>query len=133
FDGEVEVTRAVCARITVRRSARPLPPGTSRATRLGGLVVRSGRASHESTFAAHEGLPGTRYLYGQVRCDALEELQRAALERPRPQVVVKVDRSGLNENHPVVTALYAAIDRVLRPLVAEEERRAGAHLVRPGG
>jgi hypothetical protein len=133
FDGEVEVTRAVCARITVRRSARPLPPGTSRATRLGGLVVRSGRASHESTFAAHEGLPGTRYLHGQVRCDALEELQRAALERPRPQVVVKVDRSGLNENHPVVKALYAAIDRVLRPLVAEEERRAGAHLVRAGG
>ena len=30
-------------------------------------------------------------------------------------------------------ALYAAIDRVLRPIVAEEERRAGAHLVRAGG
>ncbi len=133
FEGEVEVTRAVCAHITVRRSTRPLPPGTSRATRLGGLVVRSGRAAHESTLAAHEGLPGTRHLYGEVQCDALEELQRAALERPRPQVVVKVDRSGLNENHPVVKALYAAIDRVLRPIVAEEERRAGAHLVRAGG
>ena len=46
---------------------------------------------------------------------------------------MKVDRSGLNENHPVVKALYAAIDGVLRPIVAEEERRAGAHLVRPGG
>jgi len=68
-----------------------------------------------------------------VRCDAFEELQRAALDRPRPQVVVKVDRSGLNENHPVVKALYAAIDGVLRPIVAEEERRAGAHLVRTGG
>jgi hypothetical protein len=133
FDGEVEVTRTVSARVTVRRSAGPLPPGTSRATRLGGLVVCSGRAAHESTLAAHEGLPGTRHLYGEVRCDALEELQRAALERPRPQVVVKVDRSGLNENHTVVKALYAAIDRVLRPIVAEEERRAGAHLVRAGG
>ncbi|MHB8491533.1 MAG: hypothetical protein ACYDA6_04865, partial [Solirubrobacteraceae bacterium] len=69
----------------------------------------------------------------EVSCDALEELQRSALERPRPQVVVKVDRSGLNENHPVVKALYASIDRVLRPIVAAEERRAGAHLVRPGG
>src|SRR5436190_17336714 len=133
FDDEVEVTRGIRAHVTVRRSRRPLPPGTSRATRLGGLVVRSGRAAHESTFAAHEGLPGTRHLYGEVRCDALEELQRAALERPRPQVVVKVDRSGLNENHPVVKALYAAIDRVLRPIVAEEERRSGAHLVRAGG
>ena len=133
FDGEVEVSRGVSAHVTVRRSARPLPPGTSRATRLGGLVVRSGRAAHESTYAGLEGLPGTRHLYGDVRCDALEELQRAALDRPRPQVVVKVDRSGLNENHPVVKALYGAIDRVLRPIVAEEERRAGAHLVRAGG
>jgi hypothetical protein len=133
FDDEVAVTRDVRARVTVRRSARALPPGMSRATRLGGLVVRSGRAAHESTFAGHEGLPGTRYLYGEVRCDALEQLQRAALDRPRPQVVVKVDRSGLNDNHPVVKALYAAIDRVLRPIVADEERRAGAHLVRAGG
>jgi hypothetical protein len=67
-----------------------------------------------------------------VRCDALEDLQRDALERPRPQVVVKVDRSGLNDNHPVVKALYAAIDSVLRPIVAAEERRARSHLLRPG-
>jgi len=60
-------------------------------------------------------------------------LQRDALERPRPQVVVKVDRSGLNENHPIVKALYATIDRVLRPIVRDEERRAGAHVIRPGG
>ena len=46
---------------------------------------------------------------------------------------MKVDRSGLNENHPVVRALYGAIDSVLRPIVADEERRAGAHLVRTGG
>lgn len=133
FDEEVRVTGDVSARVTVRRSARPIAPGMSRATRLGGLVVRSGRAAHESTFASHEGLPGTRHLYGDVRCDALEELQRAALDQPRPQVVVKVDRSGLNENHPAVKALYAAIDRLLRPIVADEERRAGAHLVRTGG
>ncbi len=36
FDDEVTVSRGVRARVTVRRSARPLPPGTSRATRLGG-------------------------------------------------------------------------------------------------
>ncbi|MBA3819586.1 MAG: hypothetical protein H0X17_11885 [Deltaproteobacteria bacterium] len=133
FDDEVAVTKDVRAHITVRRSARPLSPGMSRATRVGGLVVRSGRAAHESTFASHEGSPGTRSLYGEVRCDALEDLQRDALERPRPQVVVKVDRSGLNDNHPVVKALYAAIDNVLRPIVAAEERRARAHLVRAGG
>jgi len=132
FDDEVAVTGQIRARVTVRRSARPLSPGMSRATRIGGLVIRSGRAAHESTFASFEGSPGTRSLYGEVRCDALEDLQRDALERPRPQVVVRVDRSGLNDNHPVVRALYASLDRVLRPIVAAEERQTRAHLVRPG-
>jgi hypothetical protein len=40
-----------------------------------------------------------------------------------------VDRSGLNEHHPLVQALYAAVDRVLKPIVSAEERRAGAHLI----
>jgi hypothetical protein len=133
FEDEVRISGDATARVTVRRSAQPIAPGMSRATRLGGLVVRSGRAAHESTFASHEGLPGTRHLYGEVRCDALDDLQRAALDRPRPQLVVKVDRSGLNDNHPIVKVLYAAIDRILRPIVADEERRAGAHLVRAGG
>ncbi len=132
FDGEVTVAGEITARIIVRRSARPLPAGTSRATRLGGLVVCSGRAAHESTYASYEGHPGARHLYGEVRCDHLEQLQRQALDRPRPQLVVRVDRSGLNDHHPTVKALYDAIDRVLRPIVAAEEKRAGAHLVRPG-
>ena len=132
FDGVVDVTGAVNARVTVRRAAAPIPLSPSRATRLGGLVIRSGRAAHETTLAGHEGEPGTRHLFGEVVCEAIEELQREALDSPRPQVVVKVDRSGLNEHHPVVQKLHAAIERVLRPIVAAEERRAGAHLVRPG-
>ena len=131
YDDEIAVTADVTAHVTVRRSAQPLAPGTSRATRLGGLVVCSGRAAHESTLGSHEGRPGTRQLYGEVRCDALEALQRSALDSRRPQVVVKVDRSGLNDTHPVVRALYTAIDRVLAPIVADEERRAGARVIRP--
>ena len=132
FDDEIEVAAGVRARVIVRRAAEPIPLSPSRATRLGGLVIRSGRAAHETTLAGHEGEPGTRHLYGEVICEELEQLQRAALDSPRPQVVVKVDRSGLNEHHPFVQRLYAAIERVLRPIVAAEERRAGAHLVRAG-
>ena len=132
FDEEVKVHGTITAHVTVRRSAGPLPPGSSRATRLGGLIVRSGRAAHESTYASYEGHPAARHLYGEVHCDALEVLQRQALERPRPQLVVRVDRSGLNDHHPVVRALYETIDRVLRPIIAAEEKRAGAHLIRPG-
>lgn len=129
FDGEVKVTTALSARIVVRRAKEPISQGFSRATRRGGLVIRSGRAAHETTLAGFEGRPGTRHLYGDVFCEAIEVLQREALDRPRPELVVKVDRSGLNEHHPLVAKLYAAIDRVLAPIVAAEERRAGAHLV----
>ena len=102
FDDEVAVTK---------RHSRPRdgPPQRAPAVRR---VCRERRASAGSWCAraarlmsrrspSHEGAPGTRSLYGEVRCDALEDLQRDALERPRPQVVVKVDRSGLNDNHPV--------------------------------
>ena len=116
----------------MRRAAEPITLGPSRATRRGGLVVRSGRAAHETTLAGLEGRPGARHLFGEVRCEAIESLQREALDSPRPQVVVKVDRSGLNENHPLVRSLYAQIERVLRPIVEAEERRAGAHLVSTG-
>jgi hypothetical protein len=129
FDGEVQVARNVRARIVVRRAKDPLSQGFSRATRRGGLVIRSGRAAHGTTLASFEGRPGARHLYGEVFCDAIEQLQRAALDRPRPELVVKVDRSGLNEHHPIVVRLYQAIDRTLRPIIQAEERRAGAHLI----
>jgi hypothetical protein len=129
FDDDVQITPEVSARITVRRAKEPLSQGFSRATRRGGLVIRSGRAAHETTLAGFEGRPGARHLYGEVVCDAIEQLQRDALDKPRPELVVKVDRSGLNQHHPIVERLYAAIDRVLRPIVAAEERRAGSHLI----
>jgi hypothetical protein len=132
FEGEVDVQRGISARIVVRRAAQPIPLGPSRATRRGGLVVRSGRAAHEATLAGLEGRPGARHLYGEVWCEAIERLQQEALDSPRPQVVVRVDRSGLNEAHPLVQKLAVTIERMLRPLVEAEEKRMGARLVRAG-
>lgn len=129
FDDEVDVAPGVSARITVRRALEPLSAGFSRATRRSGLVIRSGRSAHETTLAGAEGRPGARHLYGEVLCEAIETLQRRALNAPRPELVVKVDRSGLNEHHPIVKRLLAAVDRVLGPIVAAEERRAAAHRI----
>ena len=129
FDDEIDVMPGVSAHVTVRRAAEALSVGFSRATRRSGLTIRSGRAAHETTLAGYEGRPGARHLYGQIVCEAIETLQRRALDAPRPELVVKVDRSGLNEHHAMVRRLYVAIDRVLKPIVADEERRAGAHLI----
>jgi hypothetical protein len=132
FDDEVELQRGITARVIVRRAAQPIPLSPARAARRGGLVVMSGRAAHETTLAGLEARPGARHLYGQVRCEAIEQLQREALDKPRPQVAVRVDRSGLNDAHPLVRRLYATLERVLRPIIESEERRAGARLVRAG-
>ncbi len=132
FDKEVQLQRGVTARVIVRRAAQPIPLSPSRATRRGGLIVRSGRAAHETTLAGLEARPGARHLYGEVVCDAIERLQREALDSPRPQVVVRVDRSGLNEMHPLVKSLYTSLESILRPIVEAEERRAGSRLVRAG-
>jgi hypothetical protein len=86
---EVEVQLGVHARIVVCRAAQAIPLGPSRATRRGGLVVRSRRAAHEVTPARLDGHPGAGHLYGEVWCEALERLQREALESPRPQVVAR--------------------------------------------
>lgn len=131
-DETVRITADIEARIVVRRAARPIPLHPSRALRRGGLLIRSGRAAHESTLGGHDGRPGARHLYGEVFCEAIEDLQREALDSPRPEVVVRVDRSGLNENHPVVRRLHAAIHRALHPIVEAEEKRAEAHAVRTG-
>lgn len=132
LDESVRIAAGIEARIVVRRAAQPIPLHPARGLRRGGLLVRSGRAAHESTLAGHEGRPGARHIYGEVVCEAIEDLQRAALDSPRPEVVVRVDRSGLNENHPVVRRLHAAIDRALRPIVEAEEKHAEAHTVRTG-
>ena len=132
FDDEIELQRGVTSRVVVRRAAQPIPLSPARAARRGGLIVLSGRAAHETTLAGLEARPGARHLYGEVRCEAIEGLQREALETPRPQVVVRVDRSGLNDAHPLVRRLYARLERILRPIVDAEERRAGARLVRAG-
>jgi hypothetical protein len=132
FDKEVELQRGITARVVVRRAAQPISLSPARAARRGGLVVMSGRAAHETTLAGLEARPGARHLYGQVRCEPIERLQREALDTPRPQVVVRVDRSGLNDAHPLVRRLYATLERILRPIIESEEKRAGARLVRAG-
>jgi hypothetical protein len=132
FDDEIDLGRGIAARIVLRRSAQPIPLNPARGARRGGLVVLSGRAAHEATLAGLEARPGARHLYGEVHCEAIERLQREALDTPRPQVVVRVDRGGLNDAHPLVKRLYTAIERVVRPIVEAEERRAGARVVRAG-
>ncbi len=125
FDDEVTIMRGVVARVVVHRSADPIPLSSARATRRGGLVIRSGRAAHEATLGGLEGRAGARHLFGEVWCEAIERLQREALDSPRPEVVVRVDRGGLNDAHPLVHAAAVRLEaQTLRHVHHERLMRA---------
>ena len=82
FDAEVPVAANVAARIVVRRAKEPLSRGFSRATRRSGLVIRSGRAAHETTLAGFEGAPRPAPVQrGVLRGDRAAAARRA---RPAP-------------------------------------------------
>jgi len=130
-DDEVELARASAHESRSPGAATdPAQPGPRRARRVVSSSCRPRRA--RDPLAGLEARPGARHLYGEVRCEGIERLQREALDAPRPHVVVRFDRSGLNDAHPLVKRLYATIERIVRPIVDTEERRAGTRLVRAG-
>ena len=83
FDQEVEVAPEVTAQDRRAARHRAAVAGFSRATRRGGLTIRSGRAAHETTLAGFEGRPGaqTPVRRGDVRGDRAAPAQRARTPR----------------------------------------------------
>jgi hypothetical protein len=82
FDDELQLPGGAVARVLVRRSRSPFPGNVARSLRRGGLLIRSGRSAHEITLGRFENRPGAQHLYGEVRCEAIESVQRRDLEAP---------------------------------------------------
>jgi hypothetical protein len=122
-DEEVQLDATRSAHIIVKRSLDPVGRITSQYGK-GGLVVRSRWAAHELTLGSFGHSEGAKHLFGEVWCDALDELQYEARNEGRPELVVRVDRKGLNRDHRLVARLFEAIDAVLEDIVALEEARA---------
>lgn len=121
-DVELDGYPGVTARITVHRSTEEFRLTRSEPhIRRGGLVVRSGRAAHVSTYFDFEGWEGTRHLFGTVTCDSIDEIQRTALLKGESEAIVFSDRSGLNFDHPFTRVLAKAVNEKLQPLVEAEE------------
>lgn len=104
--------------------------------RLGGVLVKSKHAVHESTLfdPKLERDPHALWFYGKLTCEYLDDLWNDYddhIERgeeidplnPRP-VIDPMRRQGLTRDHPFVKALYGEALKVLRPLVDEERKRA---------
>jgi hypothetical protein len=113
--------------------------GKSRQTRCNGILIRGARAAYEVTVGEKlRSHPAMARLFGELRIDSIEALQRQEDRAPdadEAQLVYKVDRSGLNPEHPLVEAIYQYIDTTLGPLIAgldanEEKRPVSADMRR---
>jgi hypothetical protein len=107
-------------------SARTITPSHSSAFR----AVGSRRWSGRRLGSVEDEFMGISFS----EADGLGVVRRQACSfRPR---IAPGEHPGVSPWLPTCWAdargLYAAVERVLRPIVAAEERRAGAHLVRAG-
>lgn len=101
--------------------------GTSKLTRLHGILIRGERAAYEvSTGEKLRTNPAMQRVFGELRIDDIESLQREADRdaNDEAQLIYKADRSGLNADHELVEAIYTFIDETLGPLVVELEAKA---------
>lgn len=122
------------ARIVVAEVPTPFQDEQGDLSRLGGLLIESGRAVHEATLYGFENDPYAGYFLGSVRWDTIEDLsrefddrdeERLPIEPTNPVQVIRADRRGLNVQHPAVKALRAAVEPVLKPHFERKARELG--------
>jgi hypothetical protein len=83
-------------------------------TRDGGILVRSRNAIHEATLFRFDYNSCATRLFGEVRCDYIDELMS------RGELVVGDKRDGLDPHHPFTKALRKAVECQLQPIVEQE-------------
>jgi len=122
------------AKLVIRRADRQFTGEKSR-FRLGGILVKSRHAVHESTLfdPQLEHDVNASWFVGRLTCRYIDDLwndydQRVLHDRDLPAsnpcpVIDPSRKSGLTREHPFVKALFAEVLKRLRPLVEEERRR----------
>lgn len=111
---------------------KALPGGRSRQTRLYGILVRGERAAYEVCLGDKLRMhPAMQRVFGELQVNGIEELQRQADQEGSSALVYQPDRSGLNAEHPLVEAIYSALDETLLPLVSALEGQPEAKRVSP--
>lgn len=83
-------------------------------TRDGGIVIRSRNVIHEATLFKFDYSPYATRLFGEVRCDYIDELMS------KGELVVDDKRDGLDPHHPFTRSLKKAVECQLEPLVEQE-------------
>lgn len=80
--------------------------------RDGGILIASGRTVYDCTLCGFEE-EATRTIFGEIDCSAIKEML------DKDEMVVKPDRSGLNDLKPFIKVLKEDIREFIKPLVAQ--------------
>lgn len=128
FSGSVEVAGYGEAHLTLSVATEPFKEAAD-VDRLGGIVIQSGSACHESTLFGSENHPYADKLFGFLAFDAIDDLTRELddLEErdedppdTNPFPIISRIRNGLEKTHPAYKALRAAV----RPIIDSYLKRA---------
>lgn len=83
-------------------------------TRDGGLLIRSRNAIHDSTLFKFDYNPYASRIFGEVRCDAIEDFML------RGDLVINDKRDGLDPHHSFTKALRKVVEETLQPVIDRE-------------
>jgi hypothetical protein len=83
-------------------------------TRDGGILIRSKNGIHDSTLFKFDYNPYATKLFGEVRCDHIEELMAHG------ELVIDDKRDGLDAHHPFTKMLRKVVENELQPIVELE-------------
>jgi hypothetical protein len=108
------------ATLTIKRATGPDTLSQSGSFRTGGILITSKRTNHEATLFGFDEDPHAAKLFGELRCDAIYDLQAAG------DPIVDKNRNGLRKDHPLTKELFDSARREIERIVAaekEEEKR----------
>jgi len=85
--------------------------------RTGGILITSRRTVHEATLFGFDDDPHAAKLFGELRCDAIYDLQA------KGEPVVDKNRSGLRKDHELTKQLFDVARKEIEKLVAAEKEK----------
>jgi hypothetical protein len=83
----------------------------------GGLLIKSGRAIHESTLFKYDHNEYAAHLFGKLRCDQLNSYMRDN------EPVISDKRDGLNWDYEICAAIRRTGEGLLKPIIEKERER----------
>ena len=123
------------AKLIIKRAQRPFERDNPR-FRLGGILVKSKHAIHESSLfdSSLENDVHAQWFFGKLVCEGIDDLwndyderfeKKEAFDPANPKPVIDPSRkTGLTRDHPFVESLVREVLKRLRPLVEEERKQA---------